>query len=271
LSNIELQTKKPDEVIIVDASTTEETRLIMNNDRGKITYPIHYYEYYEHEKGLTLQRNYGISKAKFEIVGFLDDDSLLEPDYFERVNIFEEDVTGDIAGASGFILGVDFSQIVLIYKKLRDISSRDAFSKLMEKYFPAATTTYRSKIREGLEKILHLRSGEEGTYDVKRGKPIHLKTIFKGRKEVDFLKGIAFYRKEVFDYMKFSEFFRDYGYAEDLHFSLQVRKRFKLLVDGEAKSYHLYAPSGRPNLFELGHMTAMDFFIYLKLLKNVVS
>jgi glycosyltransferase involved in cell wall biosynthesis len=268
LSNLDFQTKKPDEVIIVDASHTEETRIIIDSKREKLDYPVYYYKY---KKGLTLQRNYGVSKAKFEIVGFLDDDSLLEPNYLERIiNMFEEDVTKNIGGASGIVFTVDYAKISLIDGQLKDISSMDDFSKLMAKYFPTNTNTntYRSKIREGLEKILHLQSGEEGTYDEKRGKPIGIKTIFKGRKEVDFLRGIAFYRKEVFDYIKFPEFFHDYGYAEDLYFSLQVKKHFKLLVDGGAISYHLHAPYGRPNYFDLGCMTATNLFYIFKTFKN---
>jgi len=87
LKNLNLQIRRPDEVIIVDASDTEETKMLVEQNREGFAYPV---SYYAHEKGLTRQRNFGISKANYEIIGFSDDDSLYAPDFMSRImDIFE--------------------------------------------------------------------------------------------------------------------------------------------------------------------------------------
>lgn len=271
LKNLNLQTKKPDEVIIVDASDTEETKQIIESNKEQFACPV---SYYRHEKGLTRQRNFGVSQAQYEIIGFTDDDSLFEPDYMARIiRIFEKDKAGEIGGAAGFIVGVDYSKIHVIDERLRDISTKEDFSNLMKEYFPATLTITRSTMRERTEKILFMHSDTEGTYCPKKGRFYYLRTLFRGQKVVDFLQGIAFYRKDIFSSVKYSEYFRGYSFGEDVHFSLQVGKRYSLIVDGEAICYHLHAPAGRPNLFKIGSMYSRNHFYIYKTYKkrNVIN
>ena len=257
LSNLELQTKKPDEVIIVDASDNGDSRLIQAEVMKRRCFPVYYYK---HEKGLTKQRNFGILKSKNEIVGFLDDDVLIEPDFFERIlNIFKNDLLNEIGGASGFIMDIQYQNIHLIDEELKSIKSIDEFSYIMQKYTDNITTSFRTSLRN------FLSLGKEGKYNRISGKPCHLKTFFDDIKEVDFLRGIAFYRRQVFDKMTYSTFFKDYGFAEDLHFSLMIGKYYKLMVDGKAISYHLHAPSGRPDYFRLGQMVGSNLFYIFNL------
>ena len=109
LRNLNHQNKKPDEVIIVDASDTDKTKQIIESNKKCFAYPL---SYYGHAKGLTRQRNFGISKAHYEIIGFTDDDSLFEPDYLARiVGIFENDKAEEIGGASGITFDVGPSNI----------------------------------------------------------------------------------------------------------------------------------------------------------------
>ena len=266
LRNLNLQIRKPDEVIIVDASETSETRLFVENNMDGFAYPV---SYYSHEKGLTRQRNFGISKAQYEIIGFTDDDSLFEPDYFLRIiAIFEKDTENKIGGAAGFIVQVDHAKILEIDSRLGKISGKEDFSGLMQAYFAPHLIMQRSKARKWVDRILFLHSDSEGTYCSSKGRFHYLKEPFSGQKAVDFLQGIAFYRKEVFDHVKYSEFFEGYGFGEDVHFSLQVGKRYKLMVDGEAMSYHLHTPSARPDLFRIGYMHARNHFFIFKTYKE---
>ena len=261
LFNLNLQDRKPDEVIIVDASETNETNLLVDSKIHAFAYPV---SYYRHEKGLTRQRNYGISKAKYEIIGFTDDDSLFEPDYFSRImELYEKDTSKEIGGVAGFIIQVEHSQIIEIDGRLNNVVKKEDFSDLMKEFFFKFPTLHRSKMRERIEKLLLMHS-EEGTYCAGKGRFYCLRTLFRGQKTVDFLQGIAFYRKEVFDAVKYSEFFQGYGFGEDVHFSLQVGKQYKLMVDGEAMSYHLHAPSGRPDIYWIGYMHARNHFYIFK-------
>jgi glycosyltransferase involved in cell wall biosynthesis len=258
LKNLNLQTRKPDEVIIVDASDTEETKMLVEYNKEEFTYPI---SYYSHEKGLTRQRNFGVSKARYDIIGFSDDDSLYAPDFMARINaIFERDQTNEIGGASGLIFNVGPSNILAIDDYLRNDPKEAEVSAFMERFVNIGKDTWSTRLRKGLERVVFLQKAKEGTFCAIRCRFYGIRQSFAGTKTVDFLRGIAFYRKKVFEQVLYADFFEGYGFAEDVHFSLQVGKRWKLMVDGEAFSYHLHSPSGRPDLFKVGIMSTRNYF-----------
>ena len=260
LRNLNLQTTKPDEVIIVDASETDETRLAVESNLHKLAYPVNYYR---HEKGLTRQRNFGIKKARHDIIGFSDDDAIFEPDYLKRIlSIFEEDGRKEIGGASGFIYQIEGCRIPGIDHNLKAVNDGRDFSRIMEPLRKGAINVNHSPWKKRIERIVLLqrKSDREGTYCPLRGKLYGMYTPFTGVREADFLSGIAFYRREVFDRARYSEYFEHYGFGEDAHLSLKVRRFARLVVDGEASAYHLHAPAGRPNLYVIGQMSARNRF-----------
>lgn len=261
LRNLNLQNNKPDEVIIVDASDTEETKMLVEKNKEGFDYPV---SYYSHEKGLTRQRNFGIEKARYEIIGFSDDDSLYAPDFMARIiGIFEKDKAGEIGGASGLIFNVGPSNIQIIDDYLRNDPKEAEFSAFMERFINIGKNTWSLRVRKGLERVVFLQAAKEGTFCPIRCRFYGIEKPFAGTKTVDYLRGIAFYRKKVFEQAHYSDFFEGYGFGEDVHFSLQVGKRWKLIETGEAFGYHLHAPSGRPNLFKVGIMsTRNNFYIF---------
>jgi len=262
LTNLNLQTRKPDEVIIVDASDTEETKVLVEHNKKGFAYPI---SYYSHEKGLTRQRNFGIGKAQYEINGFSDDDSLYEMDFMARiVAIFERDQTSEIGGASGLIFNVGPSNIPLIDEYLKNDPTGAEFSSFMKRFANRGQDTWRSRLRKCLERVVFLQGAREGTFSPVRCRFCSIEKPFAGAREVDYLRGIAFYRKKVFEHIQYSDFFKGYGFAEDIHFSLQVGKTWKLIMVGETFSYHLHAPSGRPDLFRVGIMYTKNYFYIFK-------
>jgi glycosyltransferase involved in cell wall biosynthesis len=260
--NLNLQIKKPDEVIIVDASESSETERILEKGRSQFFYPIHYYRY---QKGLTRQRNFGIGKAKYEIIGFSDDDCLYVPDFMARiVAIFEKDEAREIGGASGFIFNVGASNILTIDKYLENNPNETEFSSFMKQFSNRSQDTWRSRYRKGLECVVFLQTGKGGTFCPIRCRFYGFTQPFAGTKAVDFLRGIAFYRREVFEQDRYSDFFTGYGFGEDVYFSLLLGRRWRLMVDGEAYSYHLQSPSARPNDFRIGIMSTTNYFHIFK-------
>jgi glycosyltransferase involved in cell wall biosynthesis len=254
--NLDLQIRKPDEVILVDSSEAMNTELAVSDAKNHVHYPI---AYYQHERGLTKQRNFGVSRAKYEIIGFLDDDVLLEPDFFERIlAIFAADALKEIGGASGVMVDIEHAKVSPLDEQLNGVRSREEFSKSMKEILGVYKCSPRGKLRNLINKSVLFDLAEEGKYCPKTGRPVILQTGFKGRKEVDFLNGVAFFRKEVFDKLSYSTYFEGYGLSEDLHFSLSVGKFYKQVVDGEAVFYHLHAPSGRPNAYRLGYMAGKN-------------
>ena len=84
LNSIKNQTLYPDEILIIDGSTNYETKTVLEqNQFDKLIY----FQVPPEHRGLTRQRNFGTSKIGegMEIICFLDDDTVLEQNYFENV------------------------------------------------------------------------------------------------------------------------------------------------------------------------------------------
>lgn len=87
LDAVAAQTRKPKEVIVVDNNCTDGTIAIAKS-----------YDFVtiinEHDQGLIAARNTGFKAAKGDIHGRIDADSILDPDWCERViRQFERDTT----------------------------------------------------------------------------------------------------------------------------------------------------------------------------------
>jgi len=103
LETVVLQSKFPDEVLIVDGSTNEETKEMLDKFKYE-TLNLHYYKVSDKDRGLTRQRNYGVSKVSedMDVVAFLDDDTELDSEYFSEIEktFLEHE---DAVGVSGYI------------------------------------------------------------------------------------------------------------------------------------------------------------------------
>lgn len=97
LRSIELQTVKPLEIIIVDASETNQSETIIDMKISGLIY-IHYIQF----PSSTRQRNVAIKQANGNYVLFLDDDVVLEPDYLFMLREFIKQNPSVIA-ISGFV------------------------------------------------------------------------------------------------------------------------------------------------------------------------
>ena len=84
LASVAIQTTYPDEILIIDGSKDLETQQSISS---QIIGNLKYFKVEDKDRGLTRQRNFGIEKLnpQSEIVCFLDDDVVLEPDYFKAV------------------------------------------------------------------------------------------------------------------------------------------------------------------------------------------
>ena len=101
LKSVQEQTLYPDEILIVDGSLDNKTEVILKENNIK---KLKYFYVEEKDRGLTRQRNYGISKvdANSQIVCFLDDDVVLKNKYFEcLLNTYQ--VFPDALGVGGYI------------------------------------------------------------------------------------------------------------------------------------------------------------------------
>ena len=100
LDSLVAQTLPPDELIIVDQSSDEQTKNLLEEYRQKYGHVIPSFIYIlQAEKSSARARNLGASLAKGEILSFTDDDIILYPDYLERIMAgFKDPQVGGVMG-----------------------------------------------------------------------------------------------------------------------------------------------------------------------------
>lgn len=247
LESVFAQTLLPDEVLIIDGSTNEDTATMLQNVKFN---KLRYFKVSNKERGLTRQRNYGIARVSkdTEIISFLDDDTVLMPDYFEHLlSTYQKHPEALAVGG-------------LIVNEVN-------WEKLSEKEVPNSNEyAYDGyKRKDGSRFVLRKKLGLDS--DVP---PAHFPEFGHGR-SVSFLPptgktypvqqimgGVSSYRKEVFETLAFSTYFEGYGLYEDADFSLRLSKKGKLFVNTAAQLHHLHEPDGRPNQYRYGKMVVRN-------------
>ena len=85
------------EVIVVDNNSSDHTKRVVEEMQKEFGGPLHYS--FEPRQGISYARNSGIRQAKGEVVAFLDDDVIPEPDWLPSLrNCFREEGADMIGG-----------------------------------------------------------------------------------------------------------------------------------------------------------------------------
>ncbi len=247
LQSVQGQTLNPDEILVVDGSTNTETELVLMENQ----FPnLHYFAVPPEHRGLTKQRNFGIEKLgnTAEVVCFLDDDTVLEKDYFEEIiKTFEEN--SSISGVGGVAINEN------------NWSLAEPNTKYNPKhYYQLEGFVYKQGQRNVVRNYLGLQSnlGPGRMPDYSHGKtcgfPLDGKIY-----EVDLLIGMSFsFRKKVVDSIQFSSYFEGYGLYEDADFCIRALQFGKNAINTKAQLSHYHHPSGRPNLYQYGTMVVRN-------------
>jgi GT2 family glycosyltransferase len=256
LESVLRQKKYPNEILVIDGSTNINTKKVLDKSKFK---NLHYFLVSENERGLTKQRNFGIGKVanSSEVICFLDDDVVLEDNYFEEIINTYSHYPGAL-GAGGYIINENkWSFVGLNYK-----------ANIKEFYYDGW------KIKEGsrfvLRKYLGLDSNEAPGYssDYSHGRSIgFLPPTNKIYPVEQLMGGVSSFRKEVFADFSFSHYFEGYGLYEDADFTLRVSKKGQLYVNTAAQLNHYHDASGRPNQYEYGKMVVRNGW-YVWRIKN---
>lgn len=243
LKSVKIQTFYPNEILIIDGSTNNETKEILDQNSFK---NLKYFKVDNENRGLTKQRNFGIDKvnADSEIVCFLDDDTVLEVDYFEKlVSTYEK--FPEALGVGGYII------------------NECNWERVDEKYIQNPKEFYFDnwKRNDGSRFVIRKKLNLDSDRN-----PGFMPTFSHGRSlsflppndkiyEVEHLMGgVSSFRKTVLETHKFSTYFEGYGLYEDADFTLRVSKHGKLYCNTNAKLSHYHDSSGRPNQFKYGKM-----------------
>jgi GT2 family glycosyltransferase len=247
LQSVELQTIYPDEVIIVDGSTDDATKAVLQQH---IFDNLKYFKVLDHERGLTKQRNYGVARVgeEIEVVCFLDDDTVIEVDYFEQIiNTYQ--LYPEALGVGGYIINETESEFV----------GYDYQPTNKEYYFDGW------KQKDGSRFVMRKKLGLDSDC------PPGYSSMYSHGRSVGFLPpsgkvypvemlmgGVSSFKKTVFKTIQFSIYFEGYGLYEDADFTLRVSKIGKLYLNTSAKLNHYHDDAGRPNQYLYGKMVVRN-------------
>lgn len=243
LQSVKKQNLYPDEILIIDGSTNDLTKIMLQNHKFQ---RLKYYAVTENDRGLTKQRNYGISRVNqaSEVVCFLDDDTELYDDYFEAlIKTFKSNKT--ITGVGG---------VAVNENKWFKNQDKTHFSK--HRYYQLDNYVLKEDLRNICRNYLglqsNLRPGLMSDFSNVRSSSYPLNDKIY---EVDLLIGMSFaFRKIVVDNLKFSHYFEGYGLYEDADYSIRALKFGSNVINTRVKLNHYHNPSGRPNKFKYGKM-----------------
>jgi GT2 family glycosyltransferase len=247
LQSVQEQTVYPNEFLIIDGSTNNETEIILKENQFE---NLKYFVVSPEHRGLTKQRNYGIERVgnEMEIVCFLDDDTVLENDYFEQL-LRTYQIYPEALGAGGYIINESQCEFV----------GEDYSPKIDEYYYDGW------KRKDGSRFILRKKLGLDSDC------PPGFSSLFSHGRSVGFLPpsgkiyevemlmgGVSSFRKKVFKTLQFSTYFEGYGLYEDADFTLRVAKEGKLYLNTSAQLNHFHDVSGRPNQYQYGKMVVRN-------------
>ena len=228
IESIEKQTHKPDELIIVDASTNQdlERELMTDFSNQRISY-IHT------EPGLSKQRNIGIRAGSGEVIFFFDDDVVLERNYINSIlKVFENDERGEIGAVMGRIMRRPMSLKVKI-KRL---------------------------IAHALNKLFLLDDSGDGRFKLSglATHPHHMNQP----KYIECLTGCCMaFKREVFANLEFDENLVLYSMMDDYDISKGLLNLgYKIFYEPAAKLLHKRSPTSRLNKYHIKRMWVVNHY-----------
>jgi glycosyltransferase involved in cell wall biosynthesis len=222
------QSRVPDEVVIVDSSARPSPPVDPGAAPVKLRYlttPV---------PSATRQRNIGLNavSAEADLVGFLDDDAVLEADAVAEIVRFFAAAAADVGGAA-FNLA-NHPPLDLPFLKRTSLA---ASLGLYERRGGAVTAS-------GFQTMIG---------------PVEMTAW------TDWLpSGASVWRREVVRRFRFDEWFDGYSYLEDLDFSYRVGRAYKLAVVAPARYRHLPAEGGRGSGFVFGAREVLNRIHFVK-------
>ncbi len=228
LKSLNDQSHLPDQVIIVDGGdyqvkdvVHEFPNLILNHLQCV-------------PPSAARQRNVGLKAIYPEItlIGFIDDDIVLEPDALEKMMDYWENAPESIGGTA-------FNMV--------------NHPQIYGKWLKSLSLT---------EKL--------GLYSKDRGKvlPSGFHTMIGYVPVITFVQwlptGAVILRRRILEEFQFDEWFVGYSYLEDLDFTYQVGKTYQLVVVADARFYHYPAATGRDSDHMFGKREVANRLYFVK-------
>jgi GT2 family glycosyltransferase len=229
LASLAAQTRRPEEVVVVDAS--DGPAALRTVQAWRASTPAVVVRFIPAAPGLTRQRNVGVAASTGDLLTFLDDDVVLEADYLAAVvKLFEMDP--ELGGAEGVVL-------------TPPLRGRRRLANAVRAGFLMNT----------LGRPRGVKPSGFITYD-----PAPAAVT-----PVDCLVGCNMsYRRGVFERFRFDEWYTGYGLGEDADFSHRVSRAWRLVQTPEARLTHRLSPVARDRLPALHEMTAVNHYYFVR-------
>jgi len=228
LASVQRQTVKPAQIVIVDASAQPVEAVAREFGALNVAYRRHW------PPSAAAQRNAGLAAVAAEatLVGFLDDDIVLEPDAVEEMLRFWNGATNRVGGAAFNWLNME----------------PRAMGRLKRSRFVDRLGLYSTQVG-GVA-----ASGWQTIVD-----PVAVTT------RVRWLSSCAaVWRREVFARHQFDPYFDGYSYLEDLDFSYGVGTDHQLYVVAGADFRHYPAKGGRISNFHFGRVEVRNRLYFVR-------
>lgn len=223
---VDAQTRRPDRIIIIDATKSSRVETLLGEWRTQITTPI---EYKRSEiASAAVQRNQGAEHAKEDVFWFLDDDLYPDRDCLERVvELFGIDPQ---LGGVGILLKNELAQPPRARaRRWFSFLAGDGTEMFGGRVIGPAVNFYVSPTEDG--RIV----------------------------DVDWLNiGCTFFRREAFNAERFSNRFVGYSFMEDVDVSLRIARNWRLKVHTGVFGYHDSQPSAFKSPFRKGRMNVTN-------------
>ncbi len=239
LESLYLQTRLPDEIIIVDDNIATDVKDVVFSqfnglDEFRKNKIILKYIHGHQTTGLTQARNKGIESNESDIVLFLDDDVVLERDFvLKMMEIYKRNP--DVYGVSGVITNLEMGQIEYIMRKLF----------------------------------------ERGNFADDR---VFIFTRLDKYKNTEYIPvsklpgGLTSYKREIFKEFKFDETFIKTGVGEDFDFSFRVSRRYKIVITPQARLIHVESPVARADFKKIiGDNLYFKYYFFKKNLDKTIG
>ena len=246
LSSLLTQTKKPFEILVIDNSDNSYAKKVVNifEEQFKLQ-NISIYCFKNPINSGAIARNLGASKVKGDLVAFLDDDVLLDANYYEEIEkVFLE--YPDSLGVHGYNK--------LVNKAYQEMKNSFIYSLLDKfvKFF--MISSYYEEAKSRVLPSLCITNPIPTSFD----------SIIQSE-WVSTCAGV--FSKKVFTKFHFDNQFMKYSWNEYLDFSYSIYKENKksLFVTPKAKYIDVATHDGRMPIKELIYMSEVyDMYIFLK-------
>jgi len=236
LESIRIQSYPLAQIVVVDGSDNPIEDLLADFSDLNITYVR------KRPPSLIPQRNAGLAALAPEItlVGFLDDDIVLEPGCVEAMYDFWETAGPELGGTEYNII---YDSSSVYSRGIGDISKKIRQSIAM--VFLANNPKKKGEI---------LPSGIGVTpYPAEHTMRVHWLS-----------GGCNVYRRRIFESFKFDDWYIGWGTGDDLEFSYRVAKEYELFIVAEAQLQHLPLPTKPGKGYLCGKIVTINQFHFVR-------